>query len=94
MEKHPLFRTKPIEPGEELSEEMEAIMAMKWDIEDPDEKAEEYKKEGNQMFQLKKYRFAIIAYTEGIRVMIRSLKSGRFFNVFGWENCDILWHST
>ena len=90
MEKHPLFRTKPIEPGEELSEEMEAIMAMKWDIEDPDEKAEEYKKEGNQMFQLKKYRFAIIAYTEGIRVMIRSLKSGRFFNVFGWENCDIL----
>ena len=71
MEKHPLFRTKPIEPGEELSEEMEAIMAMKWDIEDPNEKAEEYKKEGNQMFQLKKYRFAIIAYTEGIRVITK-----------------------
>ena len=68
MEKHPLFRTKPIEPGEELSEEMEAVMAMKWDIEDPNEKAGEYKKEGNKMFQLKKYRFANISYTEGIRV--------------------------
>jgi len=72
MEKHPLFRTKPIEPGEELSEEMEAVMAMKWDIEDPNEKGLEYKKEGNQMFQLKKYRFAIISYTEGIRLKGKS----------------------
>ena len=68
FDKHPLFRKKPIEPGEELSPEMEAVMAIKWDIEDPDEKAEEYKKEGNQMFKLKKYRFAAISYTEGIRV--------------------------
>jgi len=72
FDKHPLFRTKPIEPGEELSPEMEAMMALKWDIEDPDEKAEEYKKEGNQMFKLKKYRFAAISYTEGIRLKGKS----------------------
>lgn len=68
FDKHPFFRKKPIEPGEELSEEMEAMMAIKWDIEDPNEKAEEFKKEGNQMFKLKKYRFSIISYTEGLRL--------------------------
>ncbi|XP_034255905.1 DNA polymerase interacting tetratricopeptide repeat-containing, protein of 47 kDa [Thrips palmi] len=69
MEKHPFFMTKAPEPGEELSPLMEGIQQLKYDENEntPEDLAIAYKDDGNFNFKCKKYRRAIIAYTEGLK---------------------------
>ncbi|KAK3921416.1 DNA polymerase interacting tetratricopeptide repeat-containing, protein of 47 kDa [Frankliniella fusca] len=69
MEKHPFFMTKAPEPGEELSPLMQGIQQLKYDETEntPEELAKAYKDDGNFNFKCKKYRHAIIAYTEGLK---------------------------
>lgn len=69
MEKHPFFMTKAPEPGEELSPLMEGIQQLKYDENEntPEDLAKAYKDDGNFNFKCKKYRRAIIAYTEGLK---------------------------
>lgn len=70
MEKHPFFMTKFPEAGEEMSPLMEGLQQLKYDpLENtPEELATSYKEEGNFNFKCKKYRHAIINYTEGLKV--------------------------
>ncbi|KAK9302053.1 hypothetical protein QLX08_005793 [Tetragonisca angustula] len=69
MEKHPFFMKKAPEPGEELSPLMEGLQQLKYgeDENTPEELANNYKEDGNFNFKYKKYRLAIMSYTEGIR---------------------------
>ncbi|CAD1478675.1 unnamed protein product, partial [Heterotrigona itama] len=69
MEKHPFFMKKAPEPGEELSPLMEGLQQLKYgeDENTPEELANNYKEDGNFNFKHKKYRLAIVSYTEGIR---------------------------
>lgn len=69
MEKHPFFMTKAPEPGAELSPLMQGIQQLKYDEDEntPEDLAKAYKDDGNFNFKCKKYRHAIIAYTEGIK---------------------------
>lgn len=48
---------------------MEALQALQWDDDDdtPLDIATKYKDEGNRLFGYKKYRNAIINYSEGIK---------------------------
>lgn len=68
MEKHPLFRTQPIKEGE-VSPLIEALQQLKYDPNEntPEELAKNYKEDGNENFRLKKYRWAIDCYTEGLK---------------------------
>lgn len=70
MQQHPLFRTEPFNEGEELPPLMEALQQLKYDpVENsPENLALSYKEDGNNNFKLKKYRWAIDSYTEGIKV--------------------------
>lgn len=69
MEKHPFFMKKPPEPGEELSPLMEGLQQLKYSADEntPAELASNYKEDGNFNYKYKKYRLAILSYTEGIR---------------------------
>ncbi|XP_046979522.1 DNA polymerase interacting tetratricopeptide repeat-containing, protein of 47 kDa [Schistocerca americana] len=69
MEKHPFFMTKPPEEGQPLSPLLEGIQQLKYDESEntPEELAATYKEDGNFNFKCKKYRVAIISYTEGLR---------------------------
>ncbi|XP_043248495.1 DNA polymerase interacting tetratricopeptide repeat-containing, protein of 47 kDa [Colletes gigas] len=69
MEKHPFFMKKVPEPGEELSPLMEGLQQLKYgeDENTPEELANNYKEDGNFNYKYKKYRLAILSYTEGIR---------------------------
>lgn len=69
MEKHPFFMKKPPEPGDELSPLMEGLQQLKYgkDENTPEELANNYKEDGNFNYKYKKYRLAILSYTEGIR---------------------------
>ncbi|XP_053971050.1 DNA polymerase interacting tetratricopeptide repeat-containing, protein of 47 kDa [Hylaeus volcanicus] len=69
MEKHPFFMKKAPEPGEELSPLVEALQELKYgeDENTPNELANNYKEDGNFNYKYKKYRLAILSYTEGIR---------------------------
>ncbi|CAL7935579.1 unnamed protein product [Xylocopa violacea] len=69
MEKHPFFMKKAPEPGEELSPLMEGLQQLKYGEDDntPEELANNYKEDGNFNYKYKKYRLAILSYTEGIR---------------------------
>lgn len=60
---------KAPEPGEELHPMLEGLQQLKFDTEDnsPDELAEKYKEDGNYWLKHKKYRIAIMNYTEGIQ---------------------------
>lgn len=69
MEQHPFFMKKLPEEGEPLPPLLEAFQQLKYD---PDENTTEdlalaYKNDGNFNFKLKKYRFAIANYTEGLK---------------------------
>jgi len=65
---HPAFMTSMPEGGV-LSDEAAALQALKYDTEDDAElQATAYKNDGNKNFELKKYRWAIDAYTAGIKV--------------------------
>ena len=70
MEKHPFFMKKPPEPGEALSPLMEGLQQLKYgeDENTPEELANNYKEDGNFNYKYKKYRLAILGYTEGIRI--------------------------
>ncbi|CAF4983073.1 unnamed protein product, partial [Rotaria sp. Silwood1] len=69
LERHPFFLKEMPDDGAELHPAMEALQALKWDDDDdtPLDKANKYKEEGNKYYEYKKYRNAIIAYTEGIK---------------------------
>lgn len=68
MEKHPLFMTKPLEDGQELPPEVEALQQLKYDPDEntPEELAKSYKDDGNRNFKVKKYRWAVDSYTQGL----------------------------
>ncbi|XP_033214607.1 DNA polymerase interacting tetratricopeptide repeat-containing, protein of 47 kDa [Belonocnema kinseyi] len=69
MEKHPFFMKNAPNPGDELSPLMEGLQQLKYSAEEnsPEELANNYKEDGNFNYKYKKYRLAIISYTEGIR---------------------------
>ncbi|XP_017887531.1 uncharacterized protein LOC108629397 [Ceratina calcarata] len=69
MEKHPFFMKKAPEPGEELSPLMEGLQQLKYaeDENTPEELANNYKDDGNFNYKYKKYRLAVLSYTEGIK---------------------------
>lgn len=69
IEKHPIFMTKMPEAGQPLPPAVEALQLLQWEGTDdtPSEKALKYKDEGNFNFKCKKYKFAIISYTEGLK---------------------------
>ncbi|XP_006612590.1 DNA polymerase interacting tetratricopeptide repeat-containing, protein of 47 kDa isoform X2 [Apis dorsata] len=75
MEKHPFFMKKIPEPGEELSPLMEGLQQLKYgeDENTPEELANNYKEDGNFNFKYKKYRLAILSYTEGIRTKCKDV---------------------
>lgn len=68
MEKHPFFMKRAPEPGEELHPMLEGLQQLKFDPDDnsPDELAEKYKEDGTYWLKHKKYRIAVMNYTEGI----------------------------
>ncbi|CAF0911545.1 unnamed protein product [Adineta ricciae] len=69
LEGHPFFMKEMPEEGAELHPAAAALQALKWDDDDdtPLDKAIKFKDEGNKYYELKKYRNAILAYTEGIK---------------------------
>ncbi|XP_064460930.1 DNA polymerase interacting tetratricopeptide repeat-containing, protein of 47 kDa-like [Ornithodoros turicata] len=68
MEEHPLFATK-LPENAEMPPLLEAMQQLKYDTEtnSPEGLAEQYKADGNNNFRLKKYRWAVASYTEGIK---------------------------
>lgn len=57
------------EPGEEVHPMMEGLQQLKFDPEEnsPEDLAEKYKEDGNYWLKHKKYRMAVMNYTEGIQ---------------------------
>ncbi|EEC06387.1 hsp90 co-chaperone cns1, putative [Ixodes scapularis] len=68
MEEHPLFASK-LPEDTEMPPLVEALQQLKYDTDmnGPDELAENYKEDGNNNFKLKKYRWAVASYTEGLK---------------------------
>ena len=68
MEKHPFF-AKEFDGSKELSPMMKGLQDLKYSPEEntPAELAKNYKEDGNFNFKCKKYRLAVLAYTEGLR---------------------------
>ncbi|OAD52127.1 Tetratricopeptide repeat protein 4, partial [Eufriesea mexicana] len=75
MEKHPFFMKKTPEPGEELSPLMEGLQQLKYGENEntSEELANNYKEDGNFNYKYKKYRLAILSYTEGIRTKCKDI---------------------
>lgn len=70
MEKHPFFSGQnSLDPSKELSPMMKGIQDLKYspDENTPAELAANYKEDGNFNFKCKKYRLAILSYSEGLR---------------------------
>ncbi|RWS24171.1 tetratricopeptide repeat containing cytosolic Fe-S cluster assembly factor-like protein, partial [Leptotrombidium deliense] len=70
FEKHPIFMTKAPNDNDELPPLVEAIQQLKYDpeVNSKADLALNYKEDGNENFKLKKYRWAIDSYTEGIKL--------------------------
>jgi tetratricopeptide (TPR) repeat protein len=69
FESHPIFMSKAPENPEDIPAMVDALRQLKYD-EDFNSKTElaaNYKKDGNENFRLKKYRWAIDAFTAGIK---------------------------
>ncbi|XP_058464345.1 DNA polymerase interacting tetratricopeptide repeat-containing, protein of 47 kDa isoform X2 [Malaya genurostris] len=68
MAKHPFFMQKPPEPGEELSPLMEGLQQLKYDPAEntAQELADAYKDDGKFYMQHKKFRMAVLSYTEAL----------------------------
>ncbi|KAL7022144.1 hypothetical protein ACKWTF_012151 [Chironomus riparius] len=68
FDRHPFFMKKAPEPGEEIHPMLEGLQQLKFDPEEnsPEELAEKYKEDGNYWMKHKKYRIAIMNYTEGL----------------------------
>uniref|UniRef100_A0A914I605 Cns1/TTC4 wheel domain-containing protein n=1 Tax=Globodera rostochiensis TaxID=31243 RepID=A0A914I605_GLORO len=69
VDNHPAFarELRPSADGQ-YSAEMQALQAMKYDDDDPVECANAHKEEGNRHFQQRNYRWAIDAYTKGLKL--------------------------
>ena len=73
MANHPFFANQQsLQNQEELSPLMKGLQDLKYspDENTPSELAANYKEDGNFNFKCKKYRMAVIAYTEGIRNLL------------------------
>ncbi|CAD7089394.1 unnamed protein product [Hermetia illucens] len=70
MDKHPFFMKKPPEPGEELHPLLEGLQQLKYDPEEntTEELATKYKEDGNFYMKTKKFRLAIMCFTEGLKI--------------------------
>ncbi|KAL3869098.1 hypothetical protein ACJMK2_041823 [Sinanodonta woodiana] len=66
LETHPAF-IKEVDWSKPLSPELEGLMVLKYEEENPTARAEAYKEDGNFEFKKKKYPIAIDNYTEGIK---------------------------
>lgn len=64
---HPAFMTE-VDWSKPLTPELEALMALKYEDENPIAGATAYKDDGNYEFKKKKYGIAIENYTEGIKI--------------------------
>jgi len=69
MQKHPFFRNKPLEDGEELPPLIQGLQELKYDstMHNDEELAATFKEDGNLCFKVKKYRHAVDNYTEALR---------------------------
>ena len=69
LEKHPLFARNAGGENGELSPLLQGIQDLKYspDENTPEELAKNYKEDGNYNFKFKKYRHAVLAYSEGLR---------------------------
>ncbi|XP_065183128.1 tetratricopeptide repeat protein 4-like [Sycon ciliatum] len=67
LENIPLFMSGAPEEGSEMSDAIAALQALQFEDATPEGRADAYKDEGNDFFKKKKYRQAIIAYTEGLK---------------------------
>jgi len=63
----PLFSNEVTQEDIDNSPELQAMQALKYESENPLESALAHKEDGNHNFQRKKYKQAIIAYTEAIK---------------------------
>jgi len=64
--KHPFFM-KEIDYSKPLPPEVEGLMQLKYESEDPTMRADSYRDDGNEEFKKKNYPLAIDNYTEGIK---------------------------
>ena len=70
MQQHPFFANRDyLDGSKELSPLMKGLQDLKYspDENTPAELAANYKEDGNFNFKCKKYRMAVISYTEGLR---------------------------
>lgn len=69
MDKHPFFMKQAPQEGDELHPLMEGMQQLKYDPEEntAEELANTYKEDGNFYVKHKKYRMAILSYTEGLK---------------------------
>ncbi|XP_076312992.1 DNA polymerase interacting tpr containing protein of 47kD [Tachypleus tridentatus] len=69
MQEHPAFRTEPLDDTSELPPWIEALRQLKYNYKEntAEELALNYKVDGNENFQLKKYHWAVKSYTEGLK---------------------------
>ncbi|CAL1547413.1 unnamed protein product [Lymnaea stagnalis] len=66
LKSHPAFMTD-IDWSKPLPPEIEGLMQLKYECENPTARAGSYREDGNEQFKLKKYKIAIDNYTEGIK---------------------------
>ncbi|XP_035893712.1 DNA polymerase interacting tetratricopeptide repeat-containing, protein of 47 kDa [Anopheles stephensi] len=72
MAKHPFFMQKSPEPGEPLSPLMEGLQQLKYDPQENTEQelADTYKEDGRFYMQHRKFRMAVLSYTEALRYKV------------------------
>ena len=84
METIPAFMTRAPDFSStgELPPLVEAMQALKFSEDDPDECADNYKEDGNRNFKLRKYRWAIDCYDKALKLPLtkQDLKAALFFN--------------
>lgn len=66
LKNHPAF-IKEIDYSKPLPPEIEGLMQLKYESDNPTAKADSYRDDGNDQFKKKKYAIAIDNYTEGIK---------------------------
>ncbi|GFR95480.1 tetratricopeptide repeat protein 4 [Elysia marginata] len=66
LKNHPAFM-KEIDYSKPLPPEIEGLMQIKYESENPTARADSYRDDGNDQFKKKKYAIAIDNYTEGIK---------------------------
>jgi len=69
MMKHPMFVTQDAIDKGEMSPVIQGLADLKYSVDDntPLELAENYREDGNFNFKCKKYRYASLSYTEGLK---------------------------